>query len=949
MSRRFQVLRGPGFHADDAHTGVAASDADDPADGVAAPEVFVGRHRELGLLAVLLERARGGLPGVVFLEGDPGVGKSALVSRLVRTAGQVHVLRAAGEEFEQALAFGVVDQLRSDLAVESSDPPPADSGRGTADVLTAGAELAGLLEAVQRSRPVVLVLDDAHWADDASLQVLAFALRRLRGHRVLALVVTRGRVAERLPGSLHRIMVGEIGHRLTLDGLSADELAELAGQVRTGPLSRWAVTRLHEHTRGNPLHARALFEELPPESQWEAARPLPAPRSFAVLVLGRLARCAPETERLVVAAAVLGGAGPLDIVARLAEVEEPLPALDAAVAAHLLTERPGRTGWPRVEFTHPLIQAAVYQDLGHARRSALHERAAALVPEEHMSLRHRVAAATLPDATLAREVAAKARGLAATSVSFAADALAAAARLSPVNQDRERYLLDAVELMLLAGRTAEARSLAPMLREFAQGPRQLLVLGQLALFTESTTAADALLARAWQRCDPAAEPDLAARIAAHTAGVARLAGQAGAAVMWARRAIAADIDTAATLHAADVLLLGLGAGGSFREAFEHAGPHSSGAALPPGPDYPVGLGMARLWSGDTVLARRELAAALAQHSQPGSGGATLLLTTLSGLAEADYRLGRWDDALRHCAQAIAAAEDPGQGPLLGPPHAVCVLPHAGRGDWELAEAHLQVAAAVADAAPDPITVGWAATARAVLAAARQDPVGVVAAVQPILDLLPCDSLDTVGVLPWHEPYLDALIQLDRLAQARNVLATCRAQAQQRDGSALRTAVQRLEGRLLAAQGAPEQAETAYATGMEHAQDCQQPFEQAQLELAFGGLLRRQGRRARAGALLRSAQERFADLGARPYLQRCDHELRACGLGQRAQPGQRGLTGQERAVAQLIAAGRSNREAAQDLVVSVKTIEFHLGNVFSKLGVRSRSQLTLELLKTGVPG
>jgi DNA-binding CsgD family transcriptional regulator len=945
MSRWLKVLHpvDAGLAVDDAGAGASG-------DAAVAPDVFVGRQRELGLLTALLEQARGGQPGVVFIEGAPGMGKTALVAQLLRTAEPRHVLRVAGEEFERELAFGVVDQLRSE-ATGPPEPPPADAGAGPdcrpRDILAAGADLLGRLDELHRSGPVVLAVDDAHWADDASLLVLAYVLRRLRGHRVLALVVTRDRVAERLPESLHRVMVGAIGHRLTLDGLTADELGDLAGQLGTGPLSRWAASRLHEHTRGNPLHARALFEELPPESQWEAGRPLPAPRSFAVLVLGRLARCAPETERLVVATAVLGGAGSIDVVGRLAEVDEPLPAVDAAVAAHLLHERPGRSG-PWVEFTHPLIQAAVYRDLGHARRSALHERAAALVAEEHASLRHRVAAATLPDAILAREVAGKARGLAATSVSFAADALAAAARLSPVQQDRERYLLDAVELMLLAGRTAEARTLAPTLREFPPGPRQLLVLGQLALNTESTAAAEALLARAWRRCDAAGEPELAARIAVHIAGVARLSGQADAAVMWARRAIAADVDTAAALHAVDLVLLGLGGCGRFRDAFEHAGPLAPGGAPAPGLDCPVGRGMIRLWSGDAMRARHELTAAVAQHSQLGAGGVPLLLTALSGLAEADYRLGAWDDSLRHGTRAIEIAQDTGQRPLLGPLHAVCLLPHARRGDWELAEAHLQAAAIIADTAPDPITVGWAATARAVLAAARQDPAGVVAAVQPILDLLPCDSLDTVGVLPWHEPYLDALIQLDRPAPARRMLATCQAQAQRRDDPVLRTVNQRLEGRLLAAQGAPAEAAAVYATGLEQAQDCPDPFERAELEFAYGGLLRRQGRRARAGALLRSARDRLAELGASPYLERCEHELRTCGLGQRVEPGRRRLTDQERAVAHLVAAGRSNREAAQELVLSVKTIEFHLGHVFSKLGVRSRSQLTLELLRTGVP-
>jgi DNA-binding CsgD family transcriptional regulator len=919
-------------------------------------DVFVGRQQELAFLTSLLERARTGAAGVVFAEGVAGMGKTALVSRLLRVAGDVRLVRAAGEEFEQGLPFGVVDQLRSDAgagaeagAAGGASDRAADARAAAPDVLAVGAELFALVDGLQQAGPVVLVVDDAQWVDEPSLRVLAFVFRRLRAHRVLAVVVTRDRVAERLPESLHRVMVSDIGARVTLPGLSAEELAELAVSVGAGPLPGRAAARLREHTRGSPLHARALFEELPPGVQWDAGQPLPAPRSFAMLVLARLARCSAATERLVVATAVLGGAAPVDLVAQLADVAEPLAALDEAVAARLLEERPGPTGW-RVAFGHPLLQAAVYGDLGPARRSALHERAAALVREEPAALRHRVAAAALPDATLAHEVAAQARAVAGTSLSAAADALAAAATLSPAGAERERHLLDAVELMVLSGRAAEAAALAPTLRGFAAGARRELVFGGLALATESAAAAAEQLATAWRVCDPAAEPDVAARIAVQLAGAARLGGDATGAVSWARRATAADPAAAARLHATDALLLALGAGGRIDEALGLAEPPPACPGPPAGDAGPlpldgmVGRGIVRLWSGAAALARDELAAALERYARRGAGPVQYLVTALGGLAEAEYRLGAWDDAVHHAGEAIAVATEAGHRTMLGPLHAVAVLPHARRGDWGFAESHLAAAAELAAAAPDATTVGWAGSAASVLAASRPDPAGVLAAVKPVLDLLPCETLDSVGILPWHEPYLDALIETGRIAQAARLLATCQAQAQHRNDPVLLLTLARLSGKLLAAQGEPGVADEAYAAALAGADACPDPFERAQLELEYGGLLRRQGRRGRAAVVLRAARDRLAGLGAAPYLERCDRELRTCGLGQRADAAGQQLTSQERAVADLVADGRSNRDVARELVVSVKTIEFHLGNVFSKLGVRSRSQLTLELLK-----
>src|SRR6266542_3199733 len=339
----------------------------DVSRGAAAPRVqalFVGRQPTLASLHRMLNQARAGEPRLVLIEGPAGIGKTTLVRRFLDEAGERRVLRASGEEAEAGLAFGVLDQLGE----------------------------------LQRTDPVVVVVDDLHWADRPSLRALTFALRRLRVDRVLTLLLAREVAEAPLPDGLRRLLADDDTLQLRLGGLEVEELRALSGRLGHGPLSLGAAARLRAHTDGSPLHARALLEQLPAEAFDDPQVPLPAPRSFALLVLARLAACAPDVQELVAAASVLGARCPLHQAAALARLDVPLPALEQAVAAGLLVEQPATL---TVGFPHPLVHAAIYQQLGPARRAGLHTRAAGLVDDEAARLRHRVRAASGPDAALA--------------------------------------------------------------------------------------------------------------------------------------------------------------------------------------------------------------------------------------------------------------------------------------------------------------------------------------------------------------------------------------------------------------------------------------------------------------------------------------------------------------------------------------------------------------------
>jgi DNA-binding NarL/FixJ family response regulator len=229
--------------------------------------------------------------------------------------------------------------------------------------------------------------------------------------------------------------------------------------------------------------------------------------------------------------------------------------------------------------------------------------------------------------------------------------------------------------------------------------------------------------------------------------------------------------------------------------------------------------------------------------------------------------------------------------------------------------------------------------------AQGDYQQIAAALEP-LDRLPAwITVDAPGWPPWPALYAEALVALGHFDQAEALLIPYEARAAACHQRWALVATARARGALEATRGHPESAEAAYQSGLEHPPDAlSSPFDFALLEAAYGRFLRRTGRRADAVAQLNAARGRLVKLDAQPYLARCDHELDACGrttAGRQQGPGT-ALTPQELAVARLVAAGRTNRQAAAEMVVSVKTIEYHLSNAYAKFAVTSRMQLAIAL-------
>lgn len=293
----------------------------------------------------------------------------------------------------------------------------------------------------------------------------------------------------------------------------------------------------------------------------------------------------------------------------------------------------------------------------------------------------------------------------------------------------------------------------------------------------------------------------------------------------------------------------------------------------------------------------------------------------------------------HAELAVSLARDADRASELAYVHAFAAVIPAFRGDWEVASGHVRMATYAAQSTGLPGAIIAAAIARASLATAQDDLDGVIGAAEAVRATGRPES-HNLGRYDWRPLEVSALIAMGRLGQAEKALAELEAGLPSAATPSAMVTAARLRGELAIAAGCSAAADDAFQTAWRHAQDLQVPLVRAQLEISDGRRLRAAGQPRAAAAQLRTARQRLIMLGARPYLQACDQELAAAGAPAGAEPAPLppGLTPAEQAVARLVAAGRSNRQTAAELYISIKTVEFHLRHIFDKLGIRSRKDL-----------
>jgi DNA-binding CsgD family transcriptional regulator len=788
----------------------------------------------------------------------------------------------------------------------------------------------------------MLIIDDAQWSDMDSAKALSFVLRRLWADAVLTILVSRGGVGEpRLGGPLGRLLMRtERVAQIEVRGLSTQEVISLAEGLGRGPLAWSIADHLRVRTGGNALYVRTVLQEMPAGACIGTDQRLAVPDSLAASIRIQLKGLPKQSQDLLQALAVADARWPLAQVARLAGVDEAAAALEPAVEAGLVDWNATDPTSP-ISLRHTLQRDVIYATLSPTRRRHLHSIAVGLV-DGTTAWAHKVAATESTDPQLAADLERVARREAADGrCALAAKHLLWAAHLSESRADHERRMLISAVQLSNAEDCAQVRALRDVVIEYSAAPLRECILGVSALYNLDFLEAEKRFISALSGADGA--PEMSWITA--TARLFLLG-----AYVWEGRADRA-IDTGS-------LLLATGELDPRQESFArglvlHAramqvGPKmalSELAGTIAGESGSSSDGAAVLWRGVVRLAAGELGRSaedltiavryLRDAAVAPIGGTR----AIHSLALAQYLLGHWDSAATTIEHGLSITRAEGKVWDLGRSHMVATFISAGRGDWAQAEGHLKGAESAAETSRTQQDIVAAALAHAVVAQAQTEYAGMLSALQPVLEGNQNKGYAREFQLLWQPLHVESLIGSGRLSAAEEALAMLRTEAS--EVTFLKPILAWLQGWLAEKNGDAGEALSHYRQGLDLPITIDDsPFHRALLEYFFGCALRVAGNRRDAVTALHAALSRFSSLGAQPFVERCQSELRACGARQpkRERPGLLELTNREREVAHLVAQGLTNREIASELFLSSKTIEFHLRSIFTKLNISNRRQL-----------
>nr|WP_255671566.1 AAA family ATPase [Glycomyces amatae] len=900
-----------------------------------------GRDTETAALADRIAAARAGRGSSLVVRGEAGIGKSSLVAAAAEAAAGFTVLRCTGVESENAWSFAGLQALLLPLAGHLEAVPehhacvlsrilglaPApDKAAPPGDLrFTVGLAALSLLAEAASHRPVLCVVDDAHWLDPDSAAVLLFIAKRLAAEAAAVLLTVREGYAPDFPTpGLDELLLGPLD----------DEAAGALLAERLGGLPFGAGDRLLRAAEGNPL---ALLELPPVESDVRPAADWAGPRSTTSRlkqVFGdRIDRLPEATRTLLLLISAADTADTRLVLDAAAKLGAQLTDLAPAEADDLVRYRGGRFA-----FGHPLIRTAAYQGAPVFRRIEAHQVLADVMEhDDHRRPFHLAAAATGPDEEVAAALEAAAECASTCgghNVEYAVFERAAA--FTPEGPERARRLLRAAEAAAASGNGPKASQLCDQIRQ-STGDRAVLARATLIAAMVAGWGND--VREAYRRYMEAADHYTAAQ--PQSAGyplfrAVELAWQAGD---FSRAEVAAEHAERLRIdHSPWVRDLARAAAGLNRSRAATAA--EAVAALRRLTDLHTGFGeavapedqaMVAWWqtlTGDIAAAERTAAATVRTARRTGAVGALPRALTLNALTE--FHRGRWRDAEAMAADAMGLSAELGQpiGLVKAPAHVLAPIA-ALRGD-EARVRELVEAARAASPADTAVTVD---TAVALLdfSLGRNEEA---------LDRL-MGHLDSgaPGETLWFVPVaVEAAVRTGEAHRTADAFAWYAEWAEASGTPHLAALVERTRGLLAADADAGARFERAAAL---HREEDGFPFETARTDLVLGEWLRRARRVNEAKGRLRSAAAVFERLGAEPWTERARRELRAAGDAGpiEAGPDLAGrLTPQELQVVRLAAAGLSNREIGEQLYLSPRTAGYHLYKAYPKLGVASRTDL-----------
>lgn len=908
--------------------------------------MLLGRDAERLALDRVLAQARDGRSGVLALVGEPGIGKTVLLEYAAERADGMRVLRARGVESEAEVPFaGLAELLRPALAAFDQIPEPQATALAGAlalgpaharaqDRFAIGAATLSLLSAYAEEEPLALLVDDAHLLDGSSAEALLFAARRLVADPIALVLTVREGESSLLDGADLRT--------LRVAGLDRAHAAQLLGRVE---VSRDSVERLHRATGGNPL---ALLE-LAPEAGWLATAPsdapLPISASIAAAFARRFKRLPEPTRRMLVLSAA-SDAGTLSVLARAAA------ALGLDVGELAAAEQAGLVvlGDGAVAFQHPLARSAVYADAPAQERREAHAALAAALPDRDVDRRawHLAAASVGPDEAASDALAqAGARARDRSAYAVAAAAFQRSAQLAVGDDARGRLLFDAAQAAWLAGLAERTVALLDGARLHAADPllaaRVDQLRGHVAMRRGPVMDGYPLVVAAAEAIAPT-DPELAVVMLAEAVHGCFYAGETAAMASAAERAVAlaAGQDSRrATFFAAMAHAMALVAGGSGEAGAAEArraveilersdelhddAPLLAWAALGP------------MWLREAGIGRG--LAERASERARAEAAVGILPTLLHHVARDQATTDQWPAAEASYDEAIRLATETGQRTELAAALAGLAWLQARQGREAACREHAAAAAELCAELGMGTYGVWAIQALGDLELGLGRAASAVEHHEAQAEALRARGIADVDLSPAPE-LVDAYLRLGRREEAAAAAFGFVAAAEAKGQPWALARAARCRGLL----AEPRDLESCFEEAIALHARTPDGFETARTQLAFGARLRRARQRVRSREQLRAALESFERLGAEPWAEQARAELAATGETARRRDASTldDLTPQERQIARLLADGKTTREAAAAVFLSPKTIEYHLRNVYRKLGISSREELAAAL-------
>lgn len=904
------------------------------------PFEVVGRSAELAAVADFYSTVDRWAAGLL-LEGEAGIGKTTLWLAALQDARAkgFHVLSARVWEAESVLAYGALADLLSGvdrdllsalpdvqrLAVDRVLMRGSGAGRDT-DQHVVAAALLSVIDALTADAPVVVGIDDVQWLDPSSRAVIAFAARRLHG-RVGVIATERTVPGRGSAVSWLHLPRPDAFTKMPMHPLSLGALHQLVSSRLHRSLPRPTMVRLADLSGGNPFYALEMARGLGTGTDM--------PDTLAGVVQIRLADLDDDTRDALLAAA--STADPtVAMVARATgtTVDQMSTHLDKAESRGII-EILG----DRVRYTHPLLARGVYVGARPARRRQIHRALADVIEQPELKARHLALATTWKDPEVLQALdmaadAARARGAPATAAEFLDMAI-------KLGGDTSIRRLRSAEHHFRAGDTDQAYTvLAPAVDKLGQGTMRALALNLLAaiwIYRRSFNAAAEVLEEAARNAEDT--PAVLAQTLLLLSFAQANSGDYGEALRNAEKAVAhaeeLGIGVLTSQALADHQLLTVLSGNAFDESVLRRALELED----PGVDIPIPFRASSVaaqilaWAGRLDEAKDHVDTLWRRCIDMGADSDMLFIavwSTLINVWRGDFVKGSEtaDDAMM-CAEQMGGDHSL----VIALTARGLVSAYTGRVEQARTDAHAAIEAAARFEAP--LLADWPMMTLGFLAVSQGDHEQALNDLCPLIsgfDRLVCTEIIKAGFVP---DAVEAMVALGRQREAEPMIEALERNGARLDRSWMLAIGARCRAMVLAADGDIDAAERTALRAMERHDRLAMPFERARTQLLLGQLQRRRRQKRAAATTLGQALGVFETLGAPLWVERARAELARTNVGTNNTVD---LTPSEQRVAELAAAGMTNRDIAAKLFISVKTVEANLTQIYRKLGVRSRAAL-----------